>query len=78
MTKNYTVYIVFGQEQVRKESEGNLLNPDELNSYCKEFSFSSEKEMDAFIKGAEIAVGWQEIYVIPENEFNSKYLNLSC
>ena len=63
----YTLKIVFGKEQVSKIYNNEPLTDDELKHNIKEYSFDSEAEKIAFIKGINEAIGWTEC-CIPELE----------
>ncbi len=61
-----TITVVFGQEAVRKICNNEQLNTSELELFQKQFSFETQNEADAFIKGLNAAVGWQEIYLFDQ------------
>lgn len=63
------VTVIFGTEQVNKIHNGFLLTNEEKKLFQKEYNFNSVDEELAFIKGIEEAVGWNECYVL-ENENN--------
>jgi len=54
--------ITYGKEQVSKRHNGQKLSADEKNQFVKTYYFETEKEIQAFVKGIEEAVGWQEVY----------------
>ncbi len=55
--------ITYGKEQVSKRHNGQILTQEEEAQFVKTYNFSTEKEAQAFIKGIEEAVGWQEVYI---------------
>lgn len=58
------VTIVFGKEQVEKLLQNQLLTEIEKELYQKSYFFGSKIEADAFTKGIQEAVGWQEAYCL--------------
>jgi hypothetical protein len=61
--KMITVTVVFGKESVQKVLNNLPLNANEMEQYQKSYTFETEKEAEAFAKGINEAVGWQEVYV---------------
>lgn len=61
------ITIVFGTEQVNKMHNGLSLTDEEKLIYQKDYYFNTEEEISAFIKGIDETVGWNECYVL-ENE----------
>lgn len=67
----HTVTVIFGKEQVIKINNGEELTSDELRLNVKEYSFDTENEKRAFIRGVDETAGWIE-YCVPEFEFTSQ------
>lgn len=63
----YTLKIVFGKEQVTKAFNNVPFTKEELEINVKEYSFNSQEEKEAFLKGINEAIGWNECCV-PELE----------
>lgn len=62
-----TVNILFGKEATQKILNNQQLSQEEILESQKSFAFETEEEADAFKKGIEAAVGWQEVYVLEGN-----------
>jgi hypothetical protein len=60
------INVVFGNEAVQKILNNAPLNPSELAQFQKTYHFETRIEIEAFIKGINEAVGWQEVYVLEE------------
>lgn len=65
-----TVKVVFGKEQVQKALNNIPIERVEKEQYEKAYSFNTEGEIEAFIKGTNEAVGWQEVYISEELKIN--------
>jgi predicted metallopeptidase len=57
------VKVVFGKEATQKILNNVELSIVELEQFQKSYSFTTEAEAQAFIKGINEAVAWQEVYV---------------
>ena len=68
------VKMVCGSGAVGRISYGYPLEKDDPVS---EYSFLTEAERNAFVKGAESAVGWAEIYFPDEEEWD-EYKGDAC
>ncbi|MGC4127976.1 MAG: hypothetical protein QM564_00130 [Bergeyella sp.] len=62
---SYTLKVVFGKEQVNKTYNNEPLTIEELEINVKEYSFNTLEEKEAFIKGINETIGWNEC-CIPE------------
>jgi hypothetical protein len=58
----HSVKIIFGKEQVNKFILDTPLSKEEKDINEKIFYFKSKGELNAFIKGVDITVGWSEVY----------------
>lgn len=58
------VYVIFGEESVRKVNNGIDLNIEEKSESLKEFHFETEAELIAFKKGIEETIGWREVLIV--------------
>lgn len=58
------VTIIFGKEQVDKILQNQVLTEIEKDKFQKSYFFESKVEADAFTKGIQEAVGWQEVYCL--------------
>jgi hypothetical protein len=58
-----SITITYGKEQASKMHNGQKLSAAEEAQFVKSYNFKTEKEAQAFIKGVEEAVGWQEVYI---------------
>ncbi|MBR9833272.1 hypothetical protein GYB57_14100 [bacterium] len=65
-----TLKVVYGAEQVQKLYANQKLSQTELRENVKTYQFESIKEKNAFIKGMEEALGWNN-YCIPATEIES-------
>jgi hypothetical protein len=63
----YYLEIVFGKEQILKIQNGENLSNEEQEINVKRFSFDTLEEKNAFIKGVNESIGWNEC-CIPEFE----------
>ncbi len=63
--------VIYGKEQVQKIFTNQRLTKRELKENEKEYTFQSQKEKRAFIKGLEAALGWT-CFCIPELEIDIK------
>ena len=61
------VNIIFGQEATQKFLNNQQLSQEEILEFKNTYEFKSVEEADAFKQGIEAAVGWQEVYVLEEN-----------
>jgi hypothetical protein len=58
----HSVKIIFGKEQVNKFILDTPFSKEEKDINEKIFYFKSKGELNAFIKGVDITVGWSEAY----------------
>jgi hypothetical protein len=58
----HSVKIIFGKEQVNKFILDTPFSKEEKDINEKIFYFKSKEELNAFIKGVDITVGWSETY----------------
>ena len=66
--KDYARFnIIFGQEATQKFLNNQQLSQEHILESKKTYEFYSEEEANAFKKGIEAAVGWEEVYVLEEN-----------
>lgn len=70
-----TVNILFGKEATQKILNNQQLSQEEILESQKSFAFETEEEADAFKKGIEAAVGWQEVYVLEEIRNENEVIN---
>lgn len=70
------VNIIFGQEATQKVLNNEQLSQKEIFEFKKTYVFDSVAEADAFKKGIEAAGGWQEVYVLAENNYSGKATTL--
>jgi hypothetical protein len=67
-----TVKIVFGKEQVNKVISNIELTDVEKAVHEKEYKFETKAELDAFCKGIEEAIGWNEYYIVEQEYLLNK------
>jgi hypothetical protein len=73
----HSIKIVFGKEQVNKLIVNIPLSNEEKAIYEKEYQFETKSELDAFCKGVNEAVGWNEFFVfeaVPSSRCSAAHL----
>lgn len=60
----HSVLIIFGKEQVNKFLSNVPFSKEEKNINEKEYHFETKAELDAFLKGVNVTVGWLECYIV--------------
>ena len=63
----YSTKIIFGKEEINKYLNDIPFSELEKEIHTKEYHFDSKEELDAFVKGINESVGWNEVYQIPNN-----------
>lgn len=63
---NYSIKIIFGNEQVNKFISNIPLSDYERQINLKEYFFKTKTELIAFKKGINEAIGWVECYVVED------------
>lgn len=63
MAKKFTVKVVFGEVAVAAFQENPRITYEKLREHgdVSKVSFDTEAERDAYIRGLEDSVGWQEV-----------------
>ncbi|MFN5628099.1 MAG: hypothetical protein ACK48W_02315 [Bacteroidota bacterium] len=61
-----TIQIVFGSEAVNKMIHNQPLSEEEKTVHQKTYTFKTEEEKLAFMKGIEQGIGWQTAYIVEE------------
>jgi len=63
----HTLKVIFGKEQVIKAYNNESFTDEELAINVKVYSFNTNEEKEAFVKGINETIGWTEC-CIPELE----------
>lgn len=61
-----TIQIVFGSEAVNKMIHNQPLSEEEKTVNQKTYTFKTEEEKLAFMKGIEQGIGWQTAFMVEE------------
>lgn len=64
----FTVLVAYGRDIVNKINDNEFLTDEEDDINVKTYSFDTEKELHAFTKGLDEAVGWLELNYFKESE----------
>lgn len=62
----YTVKIIFGSDDVKNFYNQSSRDDETKITGVFEYSFETKKEIHAFIKGIDEAMGWRDYYVLDE------------
>ena len=66
---NFTLKIIFGEDQINKFFSGIPFSGEDFELNIKEYSFETEIELKAFKKGVSETIGWMECHILEKYAF---------
>lgn len=71
MKNKFEVNILFGEDFILKLNQKEIFEKEDFDMNClQKFSFESKEELNAFLKGIDVAVGWNEYKILNEKEIS--------
>lgn len=70
MKYKHKVYLIFGKENKRIVDTIDIDKHDDIKDKIKIYEFVTEEEKDAFLKGVDEGIGFNDYQVLSENELD--------